>query len=82
MAVKIRMTRTGSINEASFRIVATDSRTPRDGSYLEMLGWYDPRKKGVNHLLKMDRIEHWIAKGAKMSDTVNSLVKKAKKAAK
>jgi len=78
MAVKIRMTRTGGNKEVSYRVVATDSRFPRDGKNLENLGWYDPKKQGVNFSLKMDRIEYWKSKGAQVSDTVRSLVRKAR----
>ena len=78
MAVKIRMTRTGGNKEISYRVVATDSRFPRDGKNLENLGWYDPKKQGANYSLKMDRIEYWKSKGAQMSDTVKSLVRKAR----
>ena len=81
MPVKVRMTRTGANNEPSFRIVATDSRSPRDGRYIESLGWYDPKKVGVNFALQMDRIEHWKAHGAVLSDTVKSLIRKTKKGA-
>lgn len=82
MSVKIRMTRTGANRDISFRVVATDSRSPRDGKSLENLGWYDPKKTGVNYSLKLDRIEHWVGNGAQMSDTVRSLVRKARLAAK
>lgn len=82
MSVKIRMTRTGANKDISYRLVATDTRFPRDGKNLEVVGWYDPKKKGVNFGLKMDRIEHWISKGALVSDTVKSLIKKSKAAAK
>ena len=81
MAVKVRLTKTGANNDPSFRVVATDSRSPRDGSYLENLGWYDPKKAGVNYALKLERIEYWKSKGAQLSDTVASLVKKARKQA-
>lgn len=81
MAVKIRMTRTGGNKEISYRIVATDSRFPRDGKNLENLGWYDPKRKGANFLLKMERIEYWKSKGAQLSDTVKSLVRKTRAAA-
>ena len=63
-------------------MVATDTRFPRDGKNLEVVGWYDPKKKGVNYGLKMDRIDHWVGKGALLSDTVKSLVKKTRNAAK
>jgi small subunit ribosomal protein S16 len=76
------MTRTGANNSPSFRVVATDSRSPRDGRYLENLGWYDPKKVGVNFELHMDRIDHWEGKGAQVSDTVRSLIRRAKRAAK
>lgn len=82
MAVKIRMTRTGANKDISYRVVATDSRCPRDGKNLEVIGWYDPKKKGINFGLKMDRIDYWVSKGAQVSDTVKSLMKKNRKAAK
>jgi small subunit ribosomal protein S16 len=82
MAVKIRMTRTGANKDISYRVVATDSRSPRDGKNLEIVGWYDPKKKGINFGLKMDRVDHWISKGAQVSDTVKSLIKKNRAAAK
>jgi len=82
MAVKIRMTRTGANKDISYRIVAADSRSPRDGKNLEVVGWYDPKKKGVNYSLKMDRIEHWVSKGALVSDTVKSLIRKTRAAVK
>ena len=81
MSVKVRLRRTGGKNDICYRVVATDSRSPRDGSYLENLGWYDPKKEGVNFKIRADRIEYWRSKGAILSDTVKSLVRKAKKAA-
>jgi small subunit ribosomal protein S16 len=80
MSVKIRLTRTGATNDVCYRIVATDSRFPRDGRFLEILGWYDPKKKDPNFSLKMDRIKFWKGNGALVSQTVNSLVSKAEKA--
>lgn len=76
MAVKIRLRRTGANNDVCYRVVAADSRSPRDGRFLEMLGWYDPKKQGRNFLLKMDRINYWIGKGSIVSDTVRSLIRK------
>ena len=81
MAVKIRMRRMGSNRDISFRVVATDGRAPRDGKCLEVVGWYDPKKEGVNFSLKLDRIEYWKVRGAQLSDTVKSLVRKARAAA-
>ena len=81
MAVKIRLTRTGATNDVCYRVIAADSRSPRDGRFLEILGWYDPKRDGVNFDLKLDRIDHWKREGALMSDTVRSLVRRAAKAA-
>lgn len=77
MAVKVRLTRTGSKNSGSYRVVAADERSPRDGRFLETLGWYDPKKEGVNFELNLERINYWRENGAGISDTVKSLVKKA-----
>jgi small subunit ribosomal protein S16 len=82
MAVKIRLRRTGGKNDESFRVVAIDGRNPRDGRYIEMLGWYDPKRKGVNFSLKSDRIAYWTGTGAQVSETVVSLLRRARKAAK
>lgn len=81
MAVKVRLTKAGAKNDAYYHLVAIDSRSPRDGRYIELLGWYDPKKKGDNFQLKMDRIEYWASKGAQLSETVRSMVRKAKRAA-
>lgn len=81
MAVKIRMKRTGANNDVSFRVVAADMHSPRDGKNLETLGWYSPSSKGKAFELKLDRIDYWLSVGAQISDTVSSLVKKARKAA-
>ena len=78
MAVKIRMKRVGTKNTPAFRIVVADGRSPRDGKFIEIVGTYDPKKAGQNSTLKLDRIEHWISKGAQPSDTVRSLIKKTK----
>lgn len=71
----------GAKNDNCFRVVAADSRSPRDGGCIEQLGWYDPKKAGVNFELKQDRIDYWKGQGAEVSATVNSLVKRAQKAA-
>jgi small subunit ribosomal protein S16 len=63
-------------------VVAADARSPRDGSFIENLGWYDPKRKGDGFELKLDRIDYWRGQGAAISDTVRSLVQKAKKAKK
>lgn len=78
--VKIRLRRTGCNNNTTFRVVATDSRSPRDGKFLEILGWYLPKQEGVNFKIDMERVAYWLSKGAKLSETVASIVRKAKKA--
>jgi small subunit ribosomal protein S16 len=81
MSVKIRMKRVGTKNLPVFRIVVADSRSPRDGKFIEELGTYQPLKKGDNFTLNMDRANYWISKGAQPSDTVASFIKKAGKVA-
>lgn len=73
--VKIRLRRTGCNNNASFRVVATDERSPRDGKFLEIIGWYDPKREGENFKLDMDRVVFWKSKGAQLSETVASMVR-------
>ncbi|HZF01556.1 MAG TPA: 30S ribosomal protein S16 [Methylomirabilota bacterium] len=80
MSVKIRMKRVGTKNTPAFRIVVADSRSPRDGKFIEEIGTYNPLKKGDNFSLKMDRAQYWISKGAQPSDTVASFIKKLGKA--
>jgi small subunit ribosomal protein S16 len=79
MAVSIRLRREGALNRPYYKVVVADSRSPRDGKFIEIIGTYDPKKTGHNSTLKMDRIEHWISKGAQPSDTVRSLIKKNRK---
>lgn len=81
MAVKIRCRRMGANNDLCFRIVAADIRSPRDGSSLEILGWYDPKKAGTNFSLKMEAIDAWIKKGAQVTETVRSLINRARREA-
>src|SRR5256885_2627779 len=78
MAVAIRLRREGVLNRLYFKVVVTDSRRPGDGKFIEIVGTYDPKKVGQNSTLKLDRIEHWISKGAQPSDTVRSLIKKTR----
>ena len=76
--VKIRMRRTGCKNHAAYRIVAADERSPRDGKFLEILGWYDTQIKDENFKLDLPRVDYWLSKGAKPSTTVASLIRRAK----
>ena len=81
MAVKIRMKRVGAKNTPVFRIVVADERSPRDGKCIEEIGTYQPQKKGDNVVLKQDRVEYWLSKGALPSDTVASFIRKARRVA-
>ena len=79
MAVSIRLRREGAKNRPYYKVVVADSRSPRDGKFIEIIGTYDPKKPDHNSTLKLDRIEHWMSKGAQPSDTVHSLIKKNRK---
>ena len=76
MAVVLRMTRRGAKKKPFYRIVAADSRSPRDGKFLEMLGTYDPLKSENNIKINAEKVASWIKNGAKPSETVASLLKK------
>jgi small subunit ribosomal protein S16 len=81
MSVSIRLRREGTTNRPYYKVVVADSRSPRDGKFIEILGTYDPKKPDHNSTLKLDRIDYWVSKGAQPSDTVRSLIKKNKKVA-
>ena len=77
--VKIRLQRGGAKKRPFYRIVAIDERRQRDGRALQFLGTYDPTTEPVSVKLDREGIEAWVAKGAKVSDTVRSLVKSSEK---
>ncbi|MBN1334948.1 MAG: 30S ribosomal protein S16 [Deltaproteobacteria bacterium] len=80
MAVRLRLTRTGKKKQPSYRIVAADSRSPRDGRFIEILGWYDPKVDPPAIQIDLARIDHWLGTGATASETVASLIARARKA--
>ena len=81
MAVVIRLRQEGAAGRPVYRIVAMDKRIRREGKFLEILGSYDPQQ-GVNKaVINVDAAQKWIANGAKPSDTVASILKRAQKAA-
>ncbi len=83
MAVKIRLKRVGMRNSPVHRIVVADGRKPRDGSNIEELGTYWPLQQGPeNFKLNLDRAEYWLGVGAQPSDTVRSIIRKARRVAK
>ena len=74
MAVKIRLKRMGAKKSPFYRIVAADSRMPRDGRFLEQLGTYDPRQNPAVVTIKEEETLAWLSKGAQPSDTVRNLL--------
>ncbi len=81
--VTIRMTRSGAKKRPFYGIVVTDSRNKRDGSYIERIGFFNPIAKGQEETLRLDldRVDHWVSKGAQTSERVAQLIKVARKAA-
>ncbi len=79
MAVRIRLKRVGAKNAPAYRVVVADSRSPRDGRFIEEVGYYDPKKKTDTFKLNIERVKYWLGKGAQPTETVASLIKKATK---
>jgi small subunit ribosomal protein S16 len=75
LAVRIRLTRVGARNNAIWRVVATDQRSPRDGRFLEVLGHYNPQTEPSTIELHEDRVRSWLQKGAQPTQTVKRLLK-------
>lgn len=73
MAVVIRLKRVGGKNQPCFRIVAADSRSPRDGRFLENLGNYDPARGQEAARVNRERARYWLGQGARPSDTVRDI---------
>ena len=77
MALIIRMRQQGANSRQRFRLVVTNSRHPRDGKYLEMVGWYNPfGAADKNYFIDVPRVQYWLDNGAQISDRVKSLVKR------
>ena len=78
MALVIRLRQQGRTNRRCFRLVVTDKQNPRDGKYIENLGWYDPHIAGEkNYLIKDERIQNWLDHGATISENAQSLIARA-----
>ena len=77
MAIKIRLTRMGSKKKPTYRIVAVNSETRRDGRPLEFLGFYNPMVDPAEFKVDTEKVQKWLDRGAEPSDTVRSLIKKA-----
>ena len=80
MALKIRLTKVGSVHQPLYRVVVAEARSRRDGDPVEVIGTYDPRTKGQQVNLKLDRVDYWLSKGAKPSDTLHAIIKRARRA--
>jgi len=77
MALVIRMRQQGANSRQRFRLVVTNSKTPRDGKYIEMIGWYNPfGETDKNYFIDVPRVQYWIDNGVQISDRVKSLVKR------
>ncbi|MCB1226643.1 MAG: 30S ribosomal protein S16 [Verrucomicrobiales bacterium] len=81
MAVVIRLRKEGSHDNKVFRVVAAEKSARRDGRFLEILGTYDPNRQTDDLNLNLDKVDVWLGKGAKASDTVSQLIKRARKSA-
>ena len=79
MSVKIRLRRMGRKKQPHYRIVVADSASPRDGRFVETLGYYKPLSDPARLVLDLERVDHWLAEGASPSGTVKSLISKARR---
>ncbi|NJD17984.1 MAG: 30S ribosomal protein S16 [Gemmatimonadetes bacterium] len=78
MPVRIRLRRMGRKKQPHYRVVVADSASPRDGRFVESLGYYKPLSQPARLVLDLARVDHWLAKGALPSGTVQSLITKAR----
>ena len=76
MAVRIRLTRKGRKKEPFYRIVVADSEAPRDGKFLDILGTYDPMQNPAAVTIDNEKLDAWVKRGAKPTETVESLIRK------
>ncbi len=83
MALKIRLQRGGATHNPHYRMVVADSRSRRDGRFVEVVGTYAPKDKKEDKqiVLKLDRVDYWVGVGAQPSDTARSLIKRARRRA-
>ncbi len=75
--VKLRLRRMGAKKRPSYRIVAADSRSPRDGAFIESVGFYDPITDPATINVNLDRARYWVNNGAQPTDTVRSILQRA-----
>ena len=76
MSVKIRLSRHGAKKKPYYRIVVSDSRSPRDGKFIEQVGSYDPKVASGGVKINKEKVEKWLKQGAQPTQTVSELIKK------
>jgi small subunit ribosomal protein S16 len=79
MSVKIRLRRVGRKKQPYYRLVVTESTSPRDGAYLDTVGFYNPKRQPAELRMDLEKVDEWTGRGAEMTPTVRSLVSKARK---
>ncbi|MEY3609303.1 MAG: hypothetical protein RLZZ447_2091 [Verrucomicrobiota bacterium] len=80
MALKIRLTKVGSVHQPLYRVVVAEARSRRDGAAVENLGTYTPKAKGSPVNLNLERVDYWLSKGATPTDTMHAMIKKVRRA--
>ena len=81
MALKIKLSRFGAIHNPVYRVVVAEARSRRDGAAVEQIGTYQPKISDVPLKLSLDRVDYWVSKGAVPTETVKSLIKRARRTA-
>ena len=80
MALKIRLTKVGSVHQPLYRVVVAEARSRRDGAAVENIGTYHPGTKGNPVKLDLERVDYWLSKGAKPTATMHAMIKKVRRA--
>ena len=81
MALKIRLTKVGSVHQPLYRVVVAEARSRRDGAAVENLGTYTPKSKGSPININLERVDYWLSKGALPTNTMHAMIKKARRSA-
>lgn len=77
--VRLRLTRLGAKKKPFYRLVAADQRSPRDGRFIEQLGWYDPMRDPFQVKFDLERVDYWLGRGAQPTDTARRLIERYRK---
>ena len=78
MAIKLRLTRAGAKKNPFYRVVVANSKSPRDGKFIEHIGIYDPGRDPIEVRFQTERLDYWLSQGAQPTDTVAHLIRKTK----